>query len=120
MNQVKNTLVHDEIRAMMKREASQCVSPQKGELISNLFPIEQEGWRSQAGNQPQKLKQLSVIPSFQDGRPTLSKGLVETAQLHVQNRFEGCVLLRSTSQKLPEVYMFLMGSATVHIPMYLF
>ena len=42
MNQVKNTLVHDEIRAMMKREASQCVSPQKGELISNLFPSEQE------------------------------------------------------------------------------
>ena len=60
-------------------------------------------------NKPQKFEQLFAIPSFQDGGPTFRKGLVATERLHVQSRLKGCLLLRSTLHKLPEVYTFSRG-----------
>ena len=77
-------------------------------VYKQSFSGEQERGRSQTGNKPQKFEQLSSIPSFQDGGPSLSKGLVVTERLHVENRPEECLLLCSTSQKLPKVYTFSM------------
>ena len=104
MKQEESTLVREEIQAVLRKGAIQCISHQKWEFISNLFLVE-ERWCSQASNKPQKFEEIFAIPIFQDRGSTLSKGLVATEGLY---RLEGCLLLRSTLQKLPEVYMFSM------------
>ena len=85
-----------------ERSNSVCLIP-KREVYKQSFFGEQERWRSQTNNKPYKFEQVSAIPSFKDRRSKRSKGLVATERLHVQNRLEGCLLLYSTSQKLPEV-----------------
>ena len=69
----------------------------KREVYKQSLSGEQERWRSQAANKPQKFEQLSSIPSFQDGRPKCSKVLIATERLLVQNRLEGCLFLYFTS-----------------------
>ena len=87
----------------------------KREVYKQSLSGEQERWRSQADNKPQKFEQLTFIPSFQDGRSKRSKVLIATEQLHVQDRLTGCLFLHSTSKKLPEVYTFSMRREPVQI-----
>ena len=87
----------------------------KREVYKQSLSDEQERWRSQARNKPQKFEQLSFIPSFQDGKAKRSKVLIATERLHVQSRLKGFLFLYS--QKLPEVYTFTMGREPVRIIM---
>ena len=92
----------------VEKGAIQCLNP-KRRVYKQSLSGDRERWRSQAGNKPQKFEQFFAIPSFQDGGPTFRKGLVATERLHVQSRLKGCLLLRSTLHKLPEVYTFSRG-----------
>ena len=87
----------------------------KREVYKQSLSGEQERWRSQADNKPQKFEQLTFIPSFQERRSKRSKVLIATEQLHVQDRLTGCLFLHSTSKKLPEVYTFSMRREPVRI-----
>ena len=90
-----------------------CLTQKRGVYKKSLSG-EQERWWSQASNKPQKFEQLSAIPLFQDGGPTLSNGLIAVERLHEQNRLEGCLLLHSTSQKSSsDIYTFSMGRELV-------
>ena len=89
----------------------------KREVYKQSLSDEQERWRSQARNKPQKFEQLSFISPFQDGKAKRSKVLIATERLHMQNRLKGFLFLYFTSQKLPEVYTFLMGREPVRIVM---
>ena len=86
-----------------ERSNSVYLTPKMG--VYKQFFLVEERWCSQASNKPQKFEEIFAIPIFQDRGSTLSKGLVATEGLY---RLEGCLLLRSTLQKLPEVYMFSM------------
>ena len=84
----------------------------KREVYKQSLSGEQERWRSQAGNKPQKFEQLSFITSCKDGRPKRSKALIATERLHVQSRLEGCLFLYSTSHgkgDCTNYYVFVLG-----------
>ena len=66
--------------------------------------------KKNGGRRPMiNLKSLNNFLPFQNGGPTLTKGLVAIEWLHKQNRLEEFLILHSTLQKLPEIYTCSMG-----------
>ena len=63
------------------------------------------------------LKSLNNFLPFQNGGPTLTKGLVATEWLHKQNRLEEFLILHSTLQKLPVIYTCSMGKGPARFSM---
>ena len=90
----------------------------KGTVSKQFIFSKQKGGGQQTSDKLEKSECIYSLSSLQNGRFAFIKGLIKREGLSVQDRFEGCILLRSLTSEPPKIYSISMERTSLRIPMF--
>ena len=91
-------------------------------IFEQSISSEKKEWRKSSSDKFEELEQICALPTFQNGRSSLTAFPLRAGRFPLQDRFEGCLLLCPSPSSISEICQVLMAGKRlrVYVPLFRF